>query len=122
MRKLSLLLFVGLASCAAPLADTPAPGAGPISSGTGLVAKIVTSAQNGCSYAFARSTVQAVLAKVLAGAAGVNTASAAAVSNATVGALCAAVAPLASGPGLEGVTPGYAYGVRVEGRAVVGRR
>lgn len=90
----------------------PAPGTGPISSGAGTVAAVVRGVQNACSFAPNASTVLAVLDK----APGPTTQ---AIIQAAQGAICAAVAPLSSGPGLEGVTQGYAYGVRVEGVFVV---
>lgn len=93
----------------------PAPGTGPISSGTGLAAEIVTGVQEACSLPVAKQTVDEILAsKDAIGA----------TARGVIDGICAGVAPLASGPGLEGVHQGYAFGVRIRAAAaaIVGHR
>lgn len=108
-RLFSTALLAGclasLAACA--VAPVAVPGTGPISSGTGTAAKVVRGAQTVCGFAPDPAAVAQILG-----------ASDNATIDAVARAICGAVAPLASGPGLEHVRQGYAYGVKVRGRFV----
>jgi hypothetical protein len=66
-----------------------------------------------CRYVPSASTIAGIVA-TLSGSGGAEVASASAIADA----ICRAVAPSASGPGLDGVRQGYAFGVRVRGRFV----
>jgi hypothetical protein len=96
-----ILCAAGLAACAPTSATV-----GPISSGSGTAASVVKIAQATCQFVPTASTI----AGILTTSPGLNTA------QAIAEAICAAVAPLASGPGLEGVRQGYVGPVKVRGR------
>jgi hypothetical protein len=101
------LIAAALAAACLAGCQTTTPGTGPISSGTGTIANIITGTQTACKFVPTVATVSAAL----------SAAPAASTIDTIVQALCAAVAPLASGPG-SSRTPGYAYGVPVRGRFV----
>lgn len=84
------------------------PGTGPLSSGAGAVATVTKGVQTGCGYPVTQSTVSNVLAGFLATYTSLSREVSSAITDAAVGAICAGVAPLASGPGMENVRQGYA--------------
>ena len=99
----ALVLAMTLAGCSTVALK---PGTGPLSSRPGTIGKVVVASQVACGFIPTAATVSNILG---AGVPGLGTVAAIA------GAICAAVAPLSSGPGLEGVKQGFVGGIKVQG-------
>lgn len=102
----ALALACGLALSGCGTVSLTSPNTGPISSGTGIAAKVVQVTQATCQFIPTASTIASILSSAVPG---LSTA------NAVARAICEAVAPLASGPGMEGVRQGYVGNVKVHG-------
>lgn len=99
------LCGIALLTVALALGACNSTGPHPLSSGTGTIAEVTKATQNVCSFVPTAATVLGILLRTNLGTVGD-----------VAGAICKAIAPLSSGPGLEGVRPGYVGSTKVEGR------
>lgn len=111
-----LPLALSLSAC-----NVPAPNTSSISGAVGtlagavlkhLPAQITADTKNICQYVPTVSTITNIIATLA------NVGDIAATATDIADSICKAVLPASSGPGLENVRQGYAYGVKIHGHFI----